>query len=1059
MEHYDSKRLNQAFTALNIAVALLLLVVFYRELRPEWYQYQKAFNDLAVAAADVQLSQVERQSKIDQEYKNLLKKQAEAQGELDTDPNYLKLVKMREDAREEFSALELALGQKRLHLLKAVDELAWSTTPKAKNFWTEERHAWEDKVASVKKVYEEKQLLLAEIDEHYQQARESVKSFNDPIAAKESSITKARASLDDAQKTQREFNKYAFGLPNQLITKYQIFLPELTIQRMATVDRCMVCHIAIDKPEFANVKDLDSFKDMVGSIGNAEKAERYTKIIETFEKMPVEKQDRIQAALKPHPRLDELFKHHPIDKFGCTPCHHGQGTQLTAKKAHAHPEDVHHWETPFLPVEFREAVCGTCHRDETELAGAPVLSKGRQLFEMIGCTGCHPHGGYKDVPKMGPALNHVAEKFSPEWTHEWLMDPKAWSEHTRMPAFFSRFDDAKNDPEVAELVDREAWAITAYLISNSQPLDYKKQYRGGNKEHGKELVQGLGCLGCHEVGGVGGPVSIRQQAEDDVKSALMQKPLAERLYGPELTKVAQKIGNSDWLFNWLLNPKDLLHNARMPSLRLSEAEAADITAFLLTLHQNNPEITLVAQKSMPDISDKTLQNFGRQRITYYGCFGCHDIPGVDGPDVPPDKRPSKIGKEFDDEGRADLIVPELDWGRRVLEFHGHDRKLPTWLREKIDRPRDYRDFDPEQGLRMPVFSLSDEERTALTTALLSFNTDHIHPSFMVGSSEKSASEQPRLMPLEALKAIEAGRRIVRQNNCGGCHLVELPNDIPADDPEDKDYNYAFALQLAVDDGLNGVPLRQILGHQFIQRAEEDEEFSEDPEVMARTMAPPLLLGEGRKVNHDWLFNFLKDPTPIRVWLKARMPTFQFDDEDVNKLVRMFGALSHTPMHPSQWEARVRGDVRYEGTPLHIALPQVINESVLHGFDTAPDPDPEMVLAGKELLTMIGCFRCHPTNAEESAAIADREEAPNFALAGKRLDRRWVLEWLKDPVLFQPRTNMPNAFGDLAEGYKTIEESGNVEEADKVPPLVRDNYEKQIEALRDYLLTLEPKQAP
>ena len=72
MEHYDSKRLNQAFTALNIAVALLLLVVFYRELRPEWYQYQKAFNDLAVAAADVQLSQVERQSKIDQEFVDIL---------------------------------------------------------------------------------------------------------------------------------------------------------------------------------------------------------------------------------------------------------------------------------------------------------------------------------------------------------------------------------------------------------------------------------------------------------------------------------------------------------------------------------------------------------------------------------------------------------------------------------------------------------------------------------------------------------------------------------------------------------------------------------------------------------------------------------------------------------------------------------------------------------------------------------------------------------------------------------------------------------------------------
>ena len=38
-------------------------------------------------------------------------------------------------------------------------------------------------------------------------------------------------------------------------------------------------------------------------------------------------------------------------------------------------------------------------------------------------------------------------------------------------------------------------------------------------------------------------------------------------------------------------------------------------------------------------------------------------------------------------------------------------------------------------------------------------------------------------------------------------------------------------------------------------------------------APPILNGEGAKVQPDWLFSFLQAPTPIRPWLKIRMPTF------------------------------------------------------------------------------------------------------------------------------------------------------------------------------------------
>ena len=48
------------------------------------------------------------------------------------------------------------------------------------------------------------------------------------------------------------------------------------------------------------------------------------------------------------------------------------------------------------------------------------------------------------------------------------------------------------------------------------------------------------------------------------------------------------------------------------------------------------------------------------------------------------------------------------------------------------------------------------------------------------------------------------------------------------------------------------------------------------------MAPPNLLGEGQKVQQHWLFNFLKAPTPIRPWLKVRMPTFGLSDDETRR---------------------------------------------------------------------------------------------------------------------------------------------------------------------------------
>ena len=66
--------------------------------------------------------------------------------------------------------------------------------------------------------------------------------------------------------------------------------------------------------------------------------------------------------------------------------------------------------------------------------------------------------------------------------------------------------------------------------------------------------------------------------------------------------------------------------------------------------------------------------------------------------------------------------------------------------------------------------------------------------------------------------------------------------------------------------------------------------------------PPTLIGEGARVNPEWLMRFLNNPSltdepkdmdrdGVRRYLHARMPTFYFSDGEIQKLVRFFAAMS------------------------------------------------------------------------------------------------------------------------------------------------------------------------
>src|SRR6266850_1988334 len=87
----------------------------------------------------------------------------------------------------------------------------------------------------------------------------------------------------------------------------------------------------------------------------------------------------------------------------------------------------------------------------------------------------------------------------------------------------------------------------------------------GDARRGEALVTQIGCLGCHAI--------ARLEKEE---------PTFRRRFGPNLDGIGSK-ARPEWIYAWLKDPKKYFPETRMPNLRLTDAEARDITEYLTTL--------------------------------------------------------------------------------------------------------------------------------------------------------------------------------------------------------------------------------------------------------------------------------------------------------------------------------------------------------------------------------------------------------------------------------------------------------------------------------------------
>jgi len=673
------------------------------------------------------------------------------------------------------------------------------------------------------------------------------------------------------------------------------------------VDRCTTCHLGIDK--------------------------------QGYESAP--------QPFSTHPDMDLYLRgSHPIERTGCTVCHQGRGRATSFVNAVHTPasreqekawgqysgtheyERWHLWDLPMLAKGTAESQCLKCHQGVVEVPKADKLNTGVFLIERYGCFGCHKIKGWENQRKVGPDLSKIASKTSEAWIYRWIQEPKAFRP-TRMPQIWGiRVDETE---EQTQRNHAEAAAVVAYVMQHSARASYPEPPRG-DLLRGRKLFESVGCLGCHRVG-------------DDNRGVDGFLMSAFRSHGPNLDGTGSKV-NAGWLYSWIRDPKGYWHDTRMPNLRLSQGEAADVTTYLMSLKNEtfaarprpalDPTMRdtivreyLLAQQTVKQ-ADATLAAMddhqrtlflGEKTIGRYGCFGCHVIPGFE--------KASPIGVELTEEGSK--LVERLDFGYE----HDIPHTLPGWLHRKLIEPRVFdrgKEKKPEELLRMPKFHLAEAEADAIVTAILSLTKEQIPLA-----AQRQLSAEDRL--------VERGQRLVRDYNCQGCHQIGEKGG---------------AIQAVVTDQL--------------------EKAGGDP-LQVQALSPPLLynaqsrVGEGARVHTPWLHGFLLDPSEkVRPWLELRMPTFEFSEEQVNTLTQYFAAQDRVP----------------------------------YPYEPKPPIEPAMVAAGRDLFGKWQCVKCHVV-AGKLPQQEPANMAPDLARVPARLRADWLSQWLAEPSRIMPGTRMPANF--------------------------------------------------
>lgn len=660
----EERKYGFIFVFLSILLALTTVWVVVDEVwvRRPWKAYQQEFNELELQKAIVELrnaEQIFQSMEVQSRYSELQRQLQTAEVALESN-EYRILSKELEEIESHIAELSRSLQFTR----SESDEVYYRYKTALHQGEKAEREKQQ-----IDRLEQEKEKLsseIATIQERRLALQAQLRGFIQQVESLRDSLTALRA---DILSWQRKIET----IKSRSVEIKQGELPDFDDNnfggRISRVERCTTCHLGVDKPGFENEK-------------------------------------------QPFTRHSYLLDIHPVEKFGCTPCHGGQGVALTARSAHGEVEFYHN---PLLGEGTRERLCGKCHED-LEFPESPILSDGRSLFESSGCLGCHNVEGYVKVPNIGPPLNRIAVKVKPAWLMRWILNPKSYLPKTKMPNF--RFTEDEANAVRAYLLDASDLAKGGPKLPDGSDRRQRITERSLDArwiQEGETIFRMARCISCHLVDGKGGTIA------------------------PDLVNITTKV-QLDWLFDWIKNPRAYQPNTQMPRYRFTNQEILKIITYLNSLKTSE----ISSEDENFAYSSEEVKR-GEKLVIEYGCLGCHDPVGQE-------VVGGKVGADLTFFG--DKPIENFDFG----DVTNISRTKESWVLSKLQNPRVFATERIAQ--KMPDYGFGIKEARAFSTILLGFTEEHLPEPFILRRQPESSYIPPG----------EFGT-LVADLNCLTCHKI------------------------------------------------------------------------------------------------------------------------------------------------------------------------------------------------------------------------------------------------------------------------------------------------
>lgn len=748
------------------------------------------------------------------------------------------------------------------------------------------------------------------------------------------------------------------------------------------VDRCQSCHLGTD-PQLMPIT-----------------------ITVTKADLGLAKSNDAPFASHPDP---ELLKYHPLEKFGCSPCHGGNGRALdTVVRAHGRYE---HWLWPMNYPENYEAGCQQCHAVDMRTEHAPVLTRAKQLYRNKGCIGCHRFQGFDNQDEQLVGAQQTIQQLESQKQDDQLriaeLNKKGdnatdndaanryYAEATNLTVTISGMDAQieqldqrshnllqeikKVGPDLKEvrmkihkewipywlkhthefrpttkmpqfrLQDDEIQAIAAYVWQTAITSPELPKQAPGNAGHGKELFEARGCMACHSMGE--GPNLVGGD------------------FAANLSRVGEK-DNYDYLVRWILNP-------RTRTRPYSPYEKKDLGPEDYAKHNLPFVFDLDHSRSPNDGHELIVQQMTVMPSLRLTVEDARDIASYlitqKHPDASYDPAPFMDDAKLKEHGK-ELIQHYGCAGCHEISGLEDEGRIGTELTNEGSKPIERLDF---------ALYTEDAKLGILPDGKKSPRGPWYDPKGFVENklTDPAVFDHGKYKP-DPMDRLRMPKPNVTKTDIDALTTFLLGSTDPSLPP---DYMYRPADQrAAVQKGWWIVTKYNCIGCHQIGIGQRSV-LMDLPQYQGENKQnlPPVLTSEGARVSPDWLKDFLANPSlsttdvnrnGVRSYLQVRMPTFFLSDDEIRTLVLFFEAMSSQaqPYIPQKLE------------PITTAEKEMARQ--LFTSTAAP------------------CLKCHATGdpSHDKNAIA-----PNFLFAKERLRPAWTERWLVNPALIAPGTAMPS----------------------------------------------------